>query len=110
MAGWKANYFFSWLTSLWINRLRNPAGRRFGRILAIRLDEIGDVVTTLPALDALRKKFPDAEITAWLLPVTAPLQSNMDFGPRFRVHDNQPVAPPFALGWKATVQRPSASH
>jgi ADP-heptose:LPS heptosyltransferase len=73
MAGWKANYFFSWLTSLWINRLRSPAGRRFGRILAIRLDEIGDVVTTLPALDALRKKFPDAEITAWLLPVTAPL-------------------------------------
>jgi hypothetical protein len=42
--------------------------------------------------------------------VSASLKPNMHLGPRFGVHDNQTIAPPSALRWKATVQRPSASH
>ncbi|MEP7170441.1 MAG: hypothetical protein ABI855_13815, partial [Bacteroidota bacterium] len=39
----------------------------------IRLDEIGDMITTLPVFDLLKKKIPDTEITVWCLPLTAQL-------------------------------------
>ena len=39
-------------------------------ILIIKLSAIGDVIHTLPALAALRKKFPDAHIT-WVIEETA---------------------------------------
>lgn len=45
----------------------------FKRILIIRLDEIGDVMTCLPAIDAVTQKYPDAEVTVWCTPVTAVL-------------------------------------
>lgn len=37
------------------------------RILVLRLDHIGDLVLTRPALEALRKRYPEARID-WLLP------------------------------------------
>ena len=37
------------------------------------MDEIGDMITTLPVFDLLRKKFPDSEIAVWCLPLTASL-------------------------------------
>jgi ADP-heptose:LPS heptosyltransferase len=73
MYNWKVIYFFSWLTSLLINNFKNPRRQVFKKILLIRLDEIGDMVTTLPVFDQLKKKFPDAEITAWCSPLTAQL-------------------------------------
>ncbi len=73
MYGWKVNYFFSWLTSMYVNRFRSPARRRFGSILVIRLDEIGDMVTSLPVFDALKRAFPDSALTAWVTPLTASL-------------------------------------
>ena len=36
------------------------------KILIIKLSAIGDVVQTLPALEAIKKKFPDSEIT-WVV-------------------------------------------
>lgn len=73
MYKWKVIYFFSWLTSLLINNFKSPRKQVFKKILVIRLDEIGDMVTTLPVFDLLKKKIPDAEITVWCLPLTAQL-------------------------------------
>jgi ADP-heptose:LPS heptosyltransferase len=44
---------------------------RISRILAIRLDNIGDIVMLSPALRALRQKFPAASITLMASPVGA---------------------------------------
>lgn len=73
MDKWKFIYFFSWLTSLVINNFKNPRKQVFKKILVIRLDEIGDMVTTFPVFDYLKKNFKDAEITVWCLPLTASL-------------------------------------
>ncbi|HYA87251.1 MAG TPA: lipopolysaccharide heptosyltransferase II [Nitrospirota bacterium] len=40
------------------------------KILIIKLSAIGDVVQTLPALEAIKKKFPDSEIT-WVVEESA---------------------------------------
>jgi heptosyltransferase-2 len=48
-------------------------------ILVIRPDAIGDLVLTLPAIHALKKSFPEAEITALIREYTAPiLKGNPD--------------------------------
>ena len=46
---------------------------RIQKILVIRLDSLGDAVMTLPALRALRERFPKAQIDFLLTPETAPL-------------------------------------
>lgn len=43
------------------------------RILAIRLDPLGDLLLTRPALAAVRAKFPEAEIDLLALPFAAPV-------------------------------------
>ncbi|HEX2172466.1 MAG TPA: hypothetical protein VHL09_08470, partial [Dehalococcoidia bacterium] len=43
------------------------------RILAIRLDPLGDLLLTRPALAALRFRFPTARIDLLALPYTAPI-------------------------------------
>ena len=43
------------------------------RILLVRNDGIGDVVLTLPAMLAVRRRFPEAYIAALLTCTTAPL-------------------------------------
>jgi lipopolysaccharide heptosyltransferase II len=45
----------------------------FGRILLVRLRQIGDVVFTTPAIRALRQRFPDAHITYLVEPAAAPI-------------------------------------
>ena len=42
------------------------------KILVIRFDALGDTILTLPFLDALRKEYPDAEITVIASPIGAP--------------------------------------
>ena len=42
------------------------AGREFQRILLIKLSAVGDVVHTLPLLNKLRRRFPQARID-WLV-------------------------------------------
>lgn len=73
MDKWKIVYFFSWLVSLIINRLKNSKNGKYNRILIIRLDDIGDMMTSLPAIEYLSKKFRSAEITMWCIPVTGQL-------------------------------------
>lgn len=41
---------------------RRQVARRVDRILVVKLDRIGDMVTTLPAFDALLEKYPGAKI------------------------------------------------
>lgn len=48
------------------------------RILVVKLADIGDLLTTTPALRALRLRYPQAEITALVTPHTAPLLRGND--------------------------------
>lgn len=45
------------------------AGNPFLRFLVIRLDEIGDMVTTLPMLRALKEDNPEAKVDLWCSPL-----------------------------------------
>lgn len=69
-------FFFSWLTSAWINLFRSAAKVVPKRILIFRMDEIGDMVTTLPVFQALRERFPDSEITLMCRPLMKGLVQN----------------------------------
>ncbi|HQL90883.1 MAG TPA: lipopolysaccharide heptosyltransferase II [Syntrophales bacterium] len=59
------------------SRGRGPAGDVAGdairRVLLIRLDRVGDVVLSTPAIEVLKKRFPRAELTVLVRPQTAPL-------------------------------------
>jgi heptosyltransferase II len=55
-------------------RVLNDAPRAGGyRILVIRLDRIGDLALSLPALEELRRRFPGASISVMTRPATADL-------------------------------------
>jgi ADP-heptose:LPS heptosyltransferase len=43
---------------------QSPAPRDPAKLLVIHFGQLGDVILGLPALDAIRARFPDAEITA----------------------------------------------
>ncbi len=60
----KAYYLFSIILSAWINR-RKKTTHPFQRILIVKLDEIGDMVTALPAFEVLRRSQPNAHITLY---------------------------------------------
>ncbi len=47
------------------------------RLLFIRLDHIGDVAMSLPALHALRQRYPEAKIDALVLPGVAPILADV---------------------------------
>ena len=65
-------YIVSALLSLLINLGRRPPERP-ARILVIKLDHLGDVLTAIPALAALRASHPSAHITALVGPWAADL-------------------------------------
>lgn len=50
-----------------------PAGLRVRRILVVRVDLLGDVVLSLPAVRALKRAYPDARIDFLALRSTAPV-------------------------------------
>jgi heptosyltransferase-2 len=54
----------------------DPACETIRRILFIRLDRVGDVVLSTPAIEALKRSFPRSEITVLLRPQTAALLEN----------------------------------
>lgn len=71
---------------------------RVQRILAIRLDPLGDLLLTRPALAALRARFPMARIDLLALPYTAPigrLFPEVDAVLDFDVHQLRPSGHPF---------------
>ncbi|MFC1562509.1 glycosyltransferase family 9 protein [candidate division KSB1 bacterium] len=55
-------YFTSLIISKLINSNKNKSN--IGSILIVKLDHLGDVITSLPSVYAIRRKFPEAEITS----------------------------------------------
>ena len=53
--------------------LNDTIDRKNLKVLVIRLDRIGDVVLSLPAMQAIRDRFPNASISVVTRPATAPL-------------------------------------
>ncbi|MDD4957420.1 MAG: glycosyltransferase family 9 protein [Candidatus Omnitrophica bacterium] len=53
--------------------------RDFKNILVVRTDRMGDVVLTIPAIRALRHKFPCAKISLWVDPSTRELVDGLPF-------------------------------
>jgi ADP-heptose:LPS heptosyltransferase len=66
-------FFFSWLAGRWINLFKRPLKKLPKRILVIRLDELGDMVTTLPVFEAFKQNYPEAELTVLCKPQMAAL-------------------------------------
>jgi ADP-heptose:LPS heptosyltransferase len=63
------------LATAWRPRRTRPDARAVGRILVLRLERIGDLVMSLPALHALRAHAPDADIDLVVGSWNAPLAS-----------------------------------
>jgi ADP-heptose:LPS heptosyltransferase len=77
---------------------RDPA--RAERILALRLDRLGDLVTTLPALQALREAAPEARIELAVGSWNEPIARSLPFVDAVRIVD----APWAAWGKKASFR------
>ena len=69
LQGERLLFFCSYLLSRWINLGRKPTRISPKRILIYRLDEIGDMVTTLPVFEALKKRFPEMKLTLFCKPL-----------------------------------------
>ena len=66
-------FFCSWLTGLLVNLGRHPLRKAPKRILVIRRDDLGDMVTTLPVFELFKKYYPQAELTVFCKPQMAQL-------------------------------------
>jgi ADP-heptose:LPS heptosyltransferase len=69
-------FFCSWLVGLLVNFGRRPLRRAPKRILVIRRDELGDMVTTLPVFEQFKLHYPAAELTVFCKPQMASLLQN----------------------------------
>ena len=79
------------ILGLW-GRLREGGGQRLvpqevKRILVIRLDLLGDVLLSMPAVRALRQSYPQASIDMLVLPYTAPLLAHYSYFDRIYTFD-----------------------
>ncbi|MGE0267710.1 MAG: glycosyltransferase family 9 protein [Candidatus Omnitrophota bacterium] len=61
----------------------------FKNILIVRTDRLGDVVLTVPAIRAIRKKFPDARLTVLLSPLTVDLLNGLSLIDEILVDDRK---------------------
>ena len=64
----------AWLAGLESGQYARPAQR----ILVVKLASLGDLLTTTPALRALRTTFPDAHIGVLTTPASAPALRGLD--------------------------------
>jgi len=80
-----ASALVSALTNLLGYARRGPAPRR---ILVVKLDHLGDVITATPALRALREAHPAAEIDLLLSPSVAPLFEGTQLATRVLAYDS----------------------
>ena len=87
----------SWLTGLRPGR-DLPDVRSVESVLALRLDRLGDLITTLPALELLRKALPSARLELAVGSWNEPVARRLPFIDRVRVVD----APWSAWGKKAS--------
>jgi ADP-heptose:LPS heptosyltransferase len=71
-----------------LGKARGRASEAPRRILVVKLDHLGDVVTATPALRALRDAHPKAEIDLLLSPSVAPLFQETPLANRIVVYDS----------------------
>jgi len=77
----------------------NP--RTVQRILVIRLDLLGDLVNSMPAVAALHERFPHARISMMTLPHTAPIARQFSFVDEVLTLDTNSIrSPRNLLRWK----------
>lgn len=67
--------------------VRNIDPAKIGKILFIRVDRIGDMALSTPALRALKEGFPAAELTVLAGPSAAPLLENNPSVDRVMIYD-----------------------
>src|SRR4051794_23302125 len=66
------------MTGWYYRIVRTLGGCLRRRILVVKLADIGDLLTTTPALRALRTSFPSAQIDALVTPGSAPVLDGLD--------------------------------
>ncbi|MDP6642290.1 MAG: glycosyltransferase family 9 protein [Candidatus Nanoarchaeia archaeon] len=66
---------------------KNELLKNIKKILVIRLDHIGDVIVSVPALRALRKSYPNASITIMVRSLTKELLENCPYVDEVLVYD-----------------------
>ena len=76
MSSEKALYFCNILVSRLINSGKSARAIRPNTILCVKLDEIGDMVTTLAVFSQLKEAFPTSEITVLCKPFAGSLLLN----------------------------------
>jgi ADP-heptose:LPS heptosyltransferase len=79
-----------------------PDPRKAGRVLALRLDRLGDLITTLPALRALREALPEARIELAVGSWNEPVARRLPFVDGVRIVDT-----PWSA-WGSKARLPSA--
>lgn len=89
-------------------RWERPLGRLdprdVRRILVIRLDLLGDLVNSMPAVAALHERFPRARITMLTLPHTAPIARQFPFVDEVLTLDTNSIRSPRNLLRPATYR------
>ncbi len=53
--------------------------RAFRNILIVRTDRMGDMILTIPAMRAIKKKYPQARLSVWVSPTTRDLVDGLPF-------------------------------
>lgn len=84
------------ITSKIINRRKDPNKSHFSAILIIRLDEIGDVATSLHVFELLKRSHPDSKITLWCKPFIRRLLVNDPHIDRI-IHTKEELNGPYDL-------------
>ncbi|MDP2728272.1 MAG: lipopolysaccharide heptosyltransferase II, partial [Dehalococcoidia bacterium] len=82
--------FVVWLRE---KRSQHPAKLEPKRILLIRLDLLGDLILTMPAVASLRQRYPQAHIAMLVLPYTAPAVSLFPYVDKLFTYDINKLRP-----------------
>ncbi len=78
---------------------------RVRRILVVRLDLLGDVLLSMPAVEALHERYPDAEIWMMTLPYTADIPKRYPYVARVVTLDTNGIRSPRSLLRPATLRQ-----
>ncbi len=80
-------YSIDLIGNIFFHFKKNQDLKDIKKILVIRLDHIGDLITTIPSLRALRKSYPKASITIMVRSLTKELLENCPYVDEVLVYD-----------------------
>jgi lipopolysaccharide heptosyltransferase II len=81
----------------WERRMGPPDPTSVRKILVIRLDQLGDMVNSMTAVEALHEQFPHARITMFTLPHTAPIPRRFSYVDEVLTLDTNRIRSPHNL-------------